>query len=216
MTAPTWYLDRRSAGRRLAEALQHLRGRDPVVIGLPRGGVPVADEVARVLGAPLDILVARKVGAPGNPEFGIGAVAPGVVHIDPAAEALGVTQEYLDRVVAREQAEARRREEAYREGRPPVELAGRTVVLVDDGLATGATAVAAIRSLRQRAPRAVVLAVPVGAAETVAALRRLADEVVCPLVPPEFRAVGEFYVDFSPTSDHEVREALKRSRSPTH
>lgn len=208
------YLDRHDAGRWLAAELGHLRGQapPPVVIALPRGGVPVADEIARALGAELDVLVARKLGAPGNPEFAIGAVAPGVVYVDPVAEALRVSPEYLRETVAREQAEVRQREAAYREGRSPVEVVNRTVILVDDGLATGATAVAAIRSLGTHHPTRIVLAVPVGAPDSVAILRAIADEVVCPLTPPFFRAVGEYYEDFSPTSDEEVRAILKQPR----
>jgi len=210
------YIDRRDAGRRLAVELGHLRDQSPpppVVVALPRGGVPVADEIARALGAELDVLVARKLGAPGNPEFAIGAVAPGVVYVDPVAEALRVDPRYLLEAVEREQAEIRRREEAYREGRSPVDVANRTVILVDDGLATGATAVAAIRSLRRQDPARIVLAVPVGAPDSVETLRATADLVVCPLTPPFFRAVGEYYEDFSPTSDEEVRAILRQART---
>lgn len=204
------YLDRRDAGRRLASQLARYRDSDLVVIGLPRGGVPVADEVARALDATLDVLVARKLGAPGNPEFAIGAIAPGVTHLEQShVRALNVPAEFIQRSVAREQEEVRRRERLFREGRPPAEVGGKTVILVDDGLATGATVRAAVRSLRARSPGRIVLAVPIGAPDTVESLRAEVDELVCPERPPFFRAVGQGYVDFSPTSDEDVRRILR-------
>lgn len=207
------FLDRRDAGRRLAERLRPLHDADPVVIALPRGGAPVGDEIARALEAPLDVLVARKLGAPGNPELAIGAIAPGVVHLErDTIRALAVSEDYIGKAVAVEQEELRRREMRFREGRPALPVSGRTVILVDDGLATGATAVAAIESLRRQAPRAIVLAMPVGAPQALQQLRRLVDEVVCLESPPFFRAVGQMYVDFRQTTDQEVHDILRGRR----
>jgi putative phosphoribosyl transferase len=204
------FLDRRDAGRRLAQQLARYRDTGPVVIGLPRGGVPVADEVARALDATLDVLVVRKLGAPGNPEFAIGAIAPGVTHLERAhIQALNVPTEFIQHTVAREQSELRRREQLFREGRPPAEIGGKTVILVDDGLATGATIKAAIKSLRSRSPGRIVLAVPIGAPDTVEQLRALVDDLVCLETPAFFRAVGQGYVDFSPTSDRDVEKILR-------
>lgn len=210
------FIDRRDAGRRLASRLAALREDRPVVLGLPRGGVIVAEEVARALDAPLDVIVARKVGAPFNPELAIGAVAAGVVHLDETiTAALQIPEDYITQAVEQELDEVKRRENLFRDGRPPVDVTDRTVVLVDDGLATGSTAVAAIRSLRQLGPKRIVLAVPVGAAETVEMLRPMVDELVCLSTPPYFRAVGQEYVDFSQTTDEEVRNALQ-ARTRTH
>jgi putative phosphoribosyl transferase len=206
----TTFLDRRDAGRRLAQQLVKYRDTRPVVIGLPRGGVPVADEVARALDATLDVLVVRKLGAPGNPEFAIGAIAPGVTHLERAhIQALNVPTEFIQHTVAREQAELRRREQLFRQGRPPAEIGGKTVILVDDGLATGATIKAAVKSLRSRSPGRIVLAVPIGAPDTVEQLRVEVDDLVCLEAPAFFRAVGQGYVDFSPTSDRDVETILR-------
>ncbi len=206
----TTFLDRTDAGRRLADQLRHHRQEHPVVLGLPRGGVVVADEVARALGAPLDVMVVRKIGAPGNPEFAVGALAPGVTHIEEhTVQILNVPREYLRHAVAREQGELRRREALYRAGRPAVEFGGRTVILVDDGLATGATATAAIAAVRARGAHRIVLAVPVGASDTIAKLRNLVDDLVCLDTPPLFRAVGQAYVEFSPVTDEEVQDILR-------
>jgi putative phosphoribosyl transferase len=188
----------------------------PVVIGLPRGGVVVAAEVARSLAAPLDVMVTRKIGAPFNPEFAIGAVAPGVVHLDDATvEALLIPRDYIDRSVAREQEVARQREARLREGRPGLDVTGRTVIVVDDGLATGATAIAALVALRQMHPGKIVVAVPVGAPDTVARLRNRADDVVCLQTPTAFRAVGQAYVDFTPVEEDEVIRLLQTHAPPT-
>ena len=204
------FLDRRDAGRRLAERLARFRDTCPIVIALPRGGAPVADEIARALEAPLDVLVARKLGAPGNPELAIGAVAPGVTHLEQdTIRALAVSDEYITRAAALEQEELRRRELRFREGRPALPVSGRTVILVDDGLATGATAIAAIASLRRQAPKAIVLAMPVGSPEALQQLRKLVDDVVCLEVPYFFRAVGQAYVDFRQTTDQEVHDILR-------
>jgi putative phosphoribosyl transferase len=208
--AMTTFLDRRDAGRRLAQRLAQYRDTKPVVLGLPRGGVPVADEVARALDATLDVMVVRKLGAPGNPEFAIGAIAPGVTHFERThIDALNVPKEFVQHAVAREQEELRRREKLFRGGRPAAEVGGKTVILVDDGLATGATVKAAIKSLRAMGPGRIVLAVPIGAPDTVEQLRPLVDELVCLETPAFFRAVGQGYVDFSPTSDRDVERILR-------
>ena len=207
------FRDRREAGRLIAEAVAPLDLADPIVLALPRGGVPVAYEVARALGAPLDVFVVRKVGAPQQPEYGIGAIAEGdgVVASPAALRMLRLTTDDWDALVARERAELTRRVRRYRGDRELPNLAGRDVVLVDDGLATGVTAEAAVRSLRRMGPRRLVLAAPVCARETAARLGSLADDVVCIAAPAEFRAVGMWYRDFRQTSDDEVLELLDRA-----
>ncbi len=208
--APMVFLDRRDAGRRLAAKLTLLAGEQPVVVALPRGGVPVAFEVARALGAPLDVLAVRKLGAPANPEFGVGAIAEdGTAVLDANnARRVGMTDDVFDATVRREVAELRRRVERYRDGRRPLDVRGRTVIVVDDGLATGLTDLAAVRALRKRGPGRIVVAVPVGARESVARVGEEADEVVCHTIPPELLGVGRFYEDFSPVSDAEVLALL--------
>jgi len=204
------FLDRRDAGRRLAAELLPLADEAPVVVALPRGGVPVAEEVARALDAPLEILAVRKLGAPQNPEYGIGAIAEdGTRVFDPEAlAALGIDNGRLAAIVAREAEELRRRVTAYRGVRTPLELEGRTVIVVDDGIATGVTDTAALRAIRRRRPRRLVLAVPVAPPESVAQLRGEADEIVCVLVPAQLYGVGQWYRDFSQVSDDEVIAAL--------
>jgi len=204
------FLDRRDAGRRLAAELLPLADEAPVVVALPRGGVPVAEEVARALDAPLEILAVRKLGAPHNPEYGIGAIAEdGTRVFDPEAlAALGIDNGRLAAIVAREAEELRRRVTAYRGVRTPLELEGRTVIVVDDGIATGVTDTAALRAIRRRRPRRLVLAVPVAPPESVAQLRGEADEIVCVLVPAQLYGVGQWYRDFSQVSDDEVIAAL--------
>lgn len=207
------FVDRSEAGRKLATALERFRARSPLVLALPRGGVPVAYEVARALGAPLDVIVARKLGAPGHEEYGIGAVAQGgasYVDVD-LVRALGISAAYLELVARRELTEVARRVRAYRGDRPPVEVAGRTVILVDDGLATGATTRAAARSLRGGRPRELVLAVPVCASDRARAVGAEVDEVVCLSARDDLRAVGLWYDDFTQTSDEEVVALLARA-----
>ncbi|HWJ50289.1 MAG TPA: phosphoribosyltransferase, partial [Solirubrobacteraceae bacterium] len=204
------FRDRHDAGRRLAALLGNLRDEHPLVVGIPRGGVPVASEVAGALGAPLDVAVVRKIGAPRNPEFAIGALAEGGVHVlsQRVVRALGLSDVALERLIARVALELEERLRVYRGGREPVELSGRTVILVDDGLATGSSALAAVRSLRKRGAARVILAVPVGAPESLAAMRAEADDVVCVEAPADLWAVGYWYEDFSPTSDEEVAALL--------
>jgi putative phosphoribosyl transferase len=204
------FLDRSDAGRRLAAELSACAGAHPVVIALPRGGVPVALEVARSLHAPLDILAVRKLGAPGNPELAIGAVAEdGTGVLDSRARRmLGVTQAVFDATLARESRELRRRVERYRDGRAPIPVSGRAVLIVDDGLATGLTDLAAVRTLRRRGARRVVVAVPVGSGEGVSMLGEEADRIVCLTVPRQLRGVGMWYHDFTPVSDEQVLALL--------
>ncbi|MGY1623152.1 phosphoribosyltransferase family protein [Geodermatophilus sp. SYSU D00965] len=208
--------DRRDAGRRLARRLDALRGGDVVVLGLPRGGVPVAAEVARALGAPLDVVVVRKLGVPVQPELAMGAVGEGgVTVVDRRVVALaGVGPADLARVERRERAELDRRARAFRGDRPPVPLAGRTAVVVDDGIATGSTARAACMVVRAQGAARVVLAAPVCAREGTRSLEPEVDELVCLEVPRRFVAVGQFYADFRPTGDDEVVELLRASRTP--
>ncbi len=209
------YADRAEAGRILARALERFAGRSDVqVLALPRGGVPVAFEIARALPAPLDVFLVRKLGAPEDEELAIGAVASAGVRVLNAdiVRHLGVSDEWIERVTRRETEELDRRERLYRRGRGPLDLGGRVVILVDDGLATGATMKAAIASLRQLHPAAVVVAVPVAAPSTAREIAALADDFICPLQPETFRAVGEWYDEFSQTSDDEVRELFARGQ----
>ena len=199
--------DRRDAGRRLAQLL--LRSRpagDIVVLGLPRGGVPVAWEIARDLDVILDVFLVRKLGTPGHPELAMGAIASGSTRVinEDVVQALGIDREQIEAVARREQSELERRDAVYRQGRLLTLLADRTVILVDDGLATGSTMKAAVQAVRQHAPSRVIVAVPVGAPEACLALREFADEVICAHTPASFSAVGEWYRDFSQTADDEV------------
>lgn len=207
---PIRFRDRHDAGRRLAAELLSYRDEDPVVIGLPRGGVPVAEEVAAALGAPLEVLAVRKLGAPHNPEYGIGAIAEGGTRVfdSEALAVLGINGGVLDSIVAREAEELRRRVAAYRGGRPLLDLRGRTAIVVDDGVATGVTDTAALRAVRHLGPRRLLLAVPVCAPDSASRLREEADEVVCLSEPPLLYGVGQWYRDFSQVSDDEVIAAL--------
>lgn len=206
------FADRLEAGEQLAKALEHLAGSDCVVLAIPRGGVIVGEVVARALGAPLDVVVPRKVGAPGNPELAIGAVAPGIRVLDPRmVAAFRVSDGYLEREIANQEAEIERRQHAYREGRPPQRVADRIAIVVDDGVATGSTAVAALRWARAQGAARVVLAVPVAPPQALERLRHEADELVVLETPEPFFAVGEWYRNFEQTSDAQVVSALARS-----
>jgi predicted phosphoribosyltransferase len=205
------YRDRTHAGQVLAEALFEYAGHDDlVVLGLARGGVPVAAEVAAHLHAPFDAFLVRKLGAPGNPELAMGAIATGGVRVlnDVVVDGLRVGWDEIEATAAREAEELARRESVYREGRPPPDLAGKTVILVDDGLATGSSMRVAVAAVARQSPARVVVAVPVGARQTCDELAAIADEVVCPLTPSSFFAVGEWYDDFAPPSDDEIRKLL--------
>jgi putative phosphoribosyl transferase len=211
----TPFRDREDAGRRLAEQLAAYRDESLIVLALPRGGVPVGYEISRALDAPLDVFLARKLGAPGQPEFGIGAVAQGGVRVlnEHAVRTLGIPDDYIERVAERETAEIERRLKLLRGDRPEPGVRGRTAILVDDGLATGVTARAAIEALRQRSPQRILLAVPVCAAQTTETLRSEVDELVCLKVPSDLVAIGLWYRDFEQVSDEEVIELLENARS---
>lgn len=215
------YHDRTEGGRRLARALAEYAGRsDVLVLALPRGGVPVGFEVALALRAPLDVFVVRKLGVPSRPELAMGAIASGGVRIidRTVMEQFGVTDAELAAVAAVEGEELQRRERLYREGRPAPDVTGCVVILVDDGLATGASMSAAVRALRARLPAGLVVAVPIAAPETCDAIRELVDDIVCVATPEPFVAVGLWYQDFSETSDDEVRsllaQAAREARAP--
>jgi erythromycin esterase-like protein/predicted phosphoribosyltransferase len=211
------FRNRGDAGRLLAAKLNAYTNRpDVIVLALPRGGVPVAYEVAQILGAPLDVFVVRKLGVPGHEELAMGAVATGDVRVlnDQIVRALRIPDYVIDAVAVQEQQELRRRERLYRGGRPPPDVRGRTVILVDDGLATGATMHAAIKALRQQQPARIVAAVPTAAPESCEALRAEVDEVICAIMPEPFHAVGLWYEDFSQTMDEEVRDLLARTQPP--
>jgi predicted phosphoribosyltransferase len=208
-----YFLDRYDAGRRLAEALSSYADQpDLLILALPRGGVPVAYEVARALHAPFDVFLVRKLGFPGHPELAMGAIATGGVRIldRQLIRMYDVPAEAIERVTAAERREMDRRERLYRDGRPPPDVSGRTVILVDDGLATGSTMRAAVEALREEGAKKIVVAVPVAAPDTCAAMKDEVDEIVCALTPEPFRAVGIWYADFSETTDEEVRDLLSR------
>jgi erythromycin esterase-like protein/orotate phosphoribosyltransferase len=219
LVKPGLFRDRRDAGRLLAEKLAAYANRpDALVLALPRGGVPVAYEVARALGAPLDVFVVRKLGVPGYEELAMGAVATGGVRVlnDQLVERLGIPEQMIDAVAARELQELARRERRYRGGRPPPDVRGRTVILVDDGLATGATMHAAIEALRQQKPTRIVVAVPTASPETCEEMKTKADDVICAITPEPFQAVGRWYQDFSQTTDEEVEALLSRRNVPNN
>jgi putative phosphoribosyl transferase len=206
--------NRAEAGRLLATKLSKYSGRDDVIVlGLPRGGVPVAHEVAQSLRVPLDVFIVRKLGVPGFEELAVGAIASGGVRVlnEEVVRALPNANEIIEAVTQRETAEVQRREHEYRDGRPAPEISGRVVILIDDGLATGATMRAAVAALRQRGAAKIVVAVPVGPPDTCREFEAEADEVVCASAPEFFQAVGQYYEDFSQTSDQEVRDLLARA-----
>ena len=210
--------NRAEAGRLLAEKLENYVDRsDVVVLGLPRGGVPVAYEVAQRLGAPLDVFVVRKLGVPGFEELAAGAIASGGVRVlnEDVVRALPNADQLIESVTEKETVELERREQTYRDGRPAPELRDRVVILVDDGLATGATMRAAVAALRQRGVAKIVVAAPVGAPDTCRELEQEADETICAITPEFFQAVGQYYEDFSQTNDEEVRELLSRATQRT-
>jgi putative phosphoribosyl transferase len=214
------FRDRAEAGRLLAETLrEYANGDDVVVLALPRGGVPVGFEVAKALNAPLDVFVVRKLGLPGQEELAMGAIASGgarVLNRD-VVRALGIPDEVIEQVTQEEQRELERREREYRDGRPPIDVRGRTVILVDDGLATGSSMRVAVLVLKQKEPAQIVVAVPVAPRETCRELESVADRVVCAVTPEPFWGVGQWYADFSQTSDEEVRDLLRRAASfPAH
>jgi len=210
------FRDRADAGRHLLSRLGAYHGRpDVVVLGLPRGGIPVGYEVARGLGAPLDVFVVRKLGVPGQEELAMGAIATGGVRVvnRDVVDALHIAPDVLDRAAEAERRELERRERSYRGDRPEPKVEGRTVILVDDGLATGSTMRAAVQALRQQRPARIVVAVPVAAFATCEELRREVEDVVCFATPEPFMAVGRFYDDFSQTTDEEVHDLLASARA---
>jgi len=210
------FRDRADAGRHLLSRLGAYQGRpDVVVLGLPRGGIPVGYEVARGLGAPLDVFVVRKLGVPGQEELAMGAIATGGVRVvnRDVVDALHIAPDVLDRSAEAERRELERRERSYRGDRPEPQVEGRTVILVDDGLATGSTMRAAVQALRQQRPARIVVAVPVAAFATCEELRREVEDVVCFATPEPFMAVGRFYDDFSQTTDEEVHDLLASARA---
>ena len=209
------FRDREEAGQALAGMLLEYAGRDDVIVlALPRGGVPVAYEVATALGAPLDVFLVRKLGAPGHEELAMGAIASGgvVVMNDEVVKAMSVKADDILDAIAEERRELARREAAYRDGRPPADVRGKTVILIDDGLATGSTMRAAVTALRQQGPARIVVAVPIGASSTCSEFQAITDDCICVFTPEPFRAVGLWYEDFSQTEDDEVAELLARAR----
>jgi putative phosphoribosyl transferase len=208
------FRDRKHAGEALANRLEHYRDdQNVVVLALPRGGVPVAFEVARALDAPLDVFIVRKLGIPGHEEYAMGAIASGGVRVmNPEARGLLIPESAVEAVAEREQLELERREQLYRGDRPPLALEDRTVILVDDGLATGSTMRAAVTAVKQHKPRRVVVAVPVAAGETCDEFRAEVDEVICAVTPERFRAVGLWYENFAQTTDDEVHALLEAAR----
>lgn len=212
------FVDREDAGKRLAARLAHFKGRNLCVLALPRGGVPVAFEVARALEAPLDLVLVRKIGAPFEPELAVGAIVDGrnpelVLNEEIVAE-LGIPRAFIDEAAAEQLKEIERRRERYLGGRPRVDVAGKTVLIVDDGIATGATIRAALRATRRGKPQTLVLAVPVAPAETIGALRAEADDVICLETYDDFGAIGLYYRNFAQVSDETVRDLVARSAQP--
>jgi len=210
------FQDRFDAGRLLASKLRRFANRsDTVVLALPRGGVPVGFEVAKALNVPLDVFVVRKLGVPGYEELAMGAIASGGIRVlnEDLVRTAGIPDEVIDAVAAEEERELERRERDYREGRPPVDVQGRTVILVDDGPATGSSMRVAVLALKRKRPAQIVVAVPLGAPTTCAEFESEVDQVICAVTPEPFRSVGQWYMDFSQTSDEEVRDLLRRAAS---
>jgi predicted phosphoribosyltransferase len=209
------YRDRRHAGAELARHVRHLKGEDVVVLALPRGGVPVAFEVARELDAPLDVFAVRKLGLPGHPEYAMGAIATGGIRVlnEEVVRLYGIPEHIVDAIANHEQTELERRERAYRDQRPVVDVRGRSVVLIDDGLATGSTMKAAVEAVRALGPARIIVAVPVGSPDTCRECAAIVDEVVCARAPEYFAAVGQWYDDFRQTTDEEVRALLHAASS---
>lgn len=209
------YTDRYQAGQLLAKHLQaYAHHADAIVLALPRGGVPVGYEIAQALGIPLDILIVRKLGVPGHEELAMGAIASGgaIVYNQDIIRSIGISEQAIQRVIQSEQAELSRRETAYRHDQPFPAVTGKTIILVDDGIATGSTMLAAIKALRQQTPARIVIAVPVAARDTVQEMKAYADDLICPLKPVDLHAVGLWYEDFSQTTDEEVSRLLDQAR----
>ena len=213
-----YFVDRVDAGKRLAEALADFHGKNAVVLAIPRGGVVVGYEIAAALVLPLDVIVPHKLGAPDNPELAIGAVAEdgSMVLDDNLVAYMGVSKGYIDEESERQRQEITRRMTLYREGGPAAEVKGKQVIIVDDGIATGSTVKAALKSVKSRGAKNVTVAVPVGPPNTIQELRSMADRVVCLYMPEDFQAIGQFYEDFSQTSDDEVIKLLKLCRNDLH
>lgn len=205
------FKDRQQAGQKLTEVLHKYRGKETIILGIPRGGVVIAYEIAKTLGAKLDIIVARKLGAPGQPEYAIGAIAPGGIRVlnNEAVQYFNLDKQDLDAIIAREKQELERRIKLYRAGKKDFDLKNKTVIITDDGLATGLTAKAAVRSAKALGAKKIILAVPVAAADAATAMRAEVDEFICLSIPDHFAAVSQFYQNFPQTSDNEVIELLK-------
>lgn len=209
------FRDRKEAGRRLGKSLKKYQSENPIVLVIPRGGVVVGREVSKILKAPLDVIIARKVGVPSQPELGMGAVAEGGIEIldKDMIKSLQIPRSLMNEVIAKEKSEIERRKSLYRENKPIINLKNRVVILVDDGLATGVSAEAAVKSLKKLNPKKIIFAAPVCAKESVKNMRDLADEVCCLLTPSGFSAVGNWYQNFDQVTDEEVKEILRNSRS---
>lgn len=208
------FADRTDAGRALARELSRYGGRDSVlVLALPRGGAPIGFEIARQLHAPMDVFLVRKLGVPGYEELAMGAIASGGTRVinESVVRQLGITEAQIEAVSRQEQRELERREAVFRDGAPPVDVAGRTCILVDDGLATGSTMRAAVQALKNRGPKRIIVAVPVASSDTCAEFEKLVDEMVCLYTPEPFQAVGRWYDDFAQLTDDEVRQYLERA-----
>jgi putative phosphoribosyl transferase len=207
------FKDRKHAGEQLASQLTEYKGRKVVVLGIPRGGVVVGEEIARALGLPLDVIVTRKIGAPGNPEFAIGAIGPNdqIVLNEEVIKSYKIPKEYLSGEIGKQGVEMERRERLFRKGKSPLDLGNKVVILTDDGIATGADVEVAIKAIKCQRPKKLILAVPVGPPETIEKFKKEVDELICLAIPSSFYAIGQFYQDFTQTSDEEVVKILRRS-----